>query len=191
LTKSLAREAIRDLFVSEPDLAEETSMLAVDEIDGDKMPEPYRGLLVHATDMTHKLQAFSGQTIHVRPLHVDRDGHKLHRRVLLICDNDGRTIEFGVIRIHLERFSREPREEILDCRVPLGAILKHHNIAHRCEPRFYFRLSGSTFLRDAFELDCATTLYGRLNHIVNEAGEELADVVEVLPPLFAPQNRSV
>jgi len=183
LTKGSALEAIRNLFQSEPDLAEEASTLDIEELEGDSMPEPYRSLLVHATDMTHKLQNYARQTIHVRPLHVEEDGHYLERRVLLVTDDDRRTVEFGAIRIHLERFLGAAREEILGCRTPLGAILKQHGIVHICQPQFYFCMSGSTFLKDAFDLDCHTTLYGRLNHILNESGEKLANVVEVLPPL--------
>ena len=183
MTRSSALEAIRNLFASEPELAQETSILDVEEIEGDAMPEPHRSLLVHATDMTHKLQDYAEQTIHVRPLHVERNGGHLDRRVLLVTDDDDRTVEFGAIRIHLERFAPAAKEDILGCRTPLGAILKKHAIVHICQPQFYFRLSGSAFLKDAFELETDETLYGRLNHILDESGEPLADVVEVLPPL--------
>ena len=183
LTRSSALEAIRNLFASEPELAQETSILDVEEIGGDAMPEPQRSLLVHATDMTRKLQSHAGQAIHVRPLHVERDEGYLDRRVLLVTDDDERTVEFGAIRIYLERFAPAAQEDILACRLPLGAILKEHGIVHICRPRFYFRLSGSTFLKDAFELETHEALYGRLNHILDESGQPLADVVEVLPPL--------
>ena len=183
LTKNSVLEAIRNLFAFEKELADDTSTLDVVEIEGSQMPEPYRGLLVHASDMTHKLQAFAGQRIHVRVLHMREEGARLERRVLLICDDDDQIVEFGAIRIHLDRFPEAAREEIRGAHIPLGAILKRHAIAHRCEPRFYFRLKGSDFLKEAFQLEVNTALYGRLNHILGAKGEKLADVVEVLPPL--------
>ena len=183
LKRGRALEAIRLLFHSEPELAEETVTLDVEDIEGDLMPEPYRGLLVHARDMTHRLQEFVDQTIHLRPLHAEHDGHTLDRRVLLIGDDDGRTVEFGAIRIHLDALPVAAREDVVEGRLPLGAVLKRHRVVYICQPQVYFRLRGATFLADAFELDCSTTLHGRLNHIRSESGAPLAEVIEVLPPL--------
>lgn len=184
-TPSTALDAITDLCAREPELADEAARLEVVELEGEAMPEPYRGLLVHRADMTHRLQAFVGQPLHLRPLRVHRGEDTLERRVLLVGDDDGRTVEFGAIRIHLGAFAPAARDEIGACHVPLGAILKRHAVEFRCEPRAYFRLRGSEFLHDAFELDVATTLYGRVNRIEDASGVLLADVVEVLPPLDA------
>jgi len=181
--RETAWNAISSLCATEPVLVADLSRLEIHELGGDQMPEPYKSLLMHEQDMTHRLQAFVGQAIHIRPLHVQHEEDTLERRVLLIGDDDGRTVEFGAIRIHLGAFAAPAREEILACRSPLGAILKAHAIGYRCHPAAFFSLCGSDFLHDAFELDVATTLYGRVNRIEDTRGALLAEVVEVLPPL--------
>ncbi|MCP3919585.1 MAG: hypothetical protein GY711_28960 [bacterium] len=182
LSKNAALAAIRDLLSAEPEIAAETSILDVDEVEEAAMPEPYRRLLCHTGDMTNVLQEFVGEEIHIRPLHVEQGAETVERRVLLTGAGE-RTVEFGSIRIHLAQFDADARADILACKIPLGAILKRHAVAFRCRPRLFFRLRGSTFLRDAFGVDADTTLYGRVNDMESEHGAALAEVVEVLPPL--------
>jgi hypothetical protein len=160
-----------------------TVPLDVREVAGDELPEPYRSLLVHERDMTGELQAFAGGALHIRPLEVRRSGMLLQRRVLLVCERDGRAVEFGAIRIHLGGFAPAARAEVLACRNPLGAILRGHAMEHACRPRLFFELRGAASLPAGFHAPNRATLFGRVNRIVDGRGALLADVVEVLPRL--------
>ena len=70
-------------------------MPAVEAVDGDAMPEPYRGLLVHQRDMTTTLESFCGERLHLRVLQKRRQGDLLTRQVVLETDKAGRPLEFG------------------------------------------------------------------------------------------------
>lgn len=175
-THSRALDDVRELLAH-------TGALDVRGVDGAALPEPYRALLVHERDMTGELEAFSRSTIHIRPLEVRRAGELLERRVLLVCDEGQRTVEFGAIRIHLDGFTGDAREEVLSCRTPLGGILRKHALDYVCRPRLFFELHGESPLPADFRVADGEIVYGRVNRIEDSGGRPLADVVEVLPRL--------
>lgn len=152
----------------------------VEEAD---MPQPYRKLLVHANDMTPTLEAFSRQTIHLKLLAKLVDDGVLYREVVLVTDRTDRAMEFGAIKIHLDRFSDAARRLIVEGHYPLGTILNDHGIEHSCRPTGYFSIASDPITRRAFGLTADTRLYGRHNVLSNSLGGELAEVVEILPPL--------
>ncbi len=157
----------------------------VTKIDGEKMPQPYRQLLVHESDMTPTLEAYFGQTIGIQPLSVRLDDGAMLRQVVLEAGPEKEAVEFGAIRIFVERFDEAARSEILKCRKPLGTILAEHDVPHRSSPSGYFKITSDPVTKTAFGLKDNLTLYGRHNVIRNPAGEPLAEVVEILPPLKA------
>jgi len=154
----------------------------IDVIDGSVMPQPYRRLLMHDHDMTPTLEAFTGEELHLKLLAAQRHDAALFREVLLMTPDD-QPVEFGAIRIELERFDDEPRELIEDCRVPLGTILARYAIPHQSRPNGYFRLDTDKLIRGAFALPRSRQLYGRHNIIYDPDEAALAEVVEILPPL--------
>lgn len=158
-------------------------VLELEELRGSEVPAPYRALLVHERDMTGTLEAFCGQRVRLRPLAVERAGSVLRRRVLLVSEGDGRTVELGAIRIHLDCFDAASRRAVLEGVVPLGAILGAHGVAYTCHPRLYFRLRGASALDPSLASVGDAPLYGRVNAIRDGSGRPLADVVEVLPVL--------
>ena len=151
------------------------------QIDGDAMPQPYRRLLVHATDMTPTLEAFCGDQIHLRQLKVRQDGDELYREVTLVTDHGEKHMEFGAIRIHLNRFTEAARSQILEGRVPLGTILRLHAMPHHSKPRAYFSLISEPVIAEALNISRGCRLYGRHNVLYNPADQPLAEVVEILP----------
>ncbi len=146
------------------------------------LPEPYRSLLVHASDMTPTLEAFFESAVHLRVLHRRRRGDTLHRTVLLCIDGSDRPVELGAIEIHLDRFEAPAKEEVLQCWLPLGAILQKRSIAHVCQPQAYFRCQASGVVGKALG-PRETGLFGRFNVLLDLEGRNLARAVEILPPI--------
>src|SRR4051812_33755756 len=68
-------------------------------ISGADMPEPYRQLLVHQSDMTPTLQAFHGESIYVKALQREHRGDFYFRQVLLFLEKRHIVVEFGAIKI--------------------------------------------------------------------------------------------
>lgn len=161
-----------------------------EEIPAARMPKPYRGLLVHNSDMTSTLEGFHGETLGLRLLDRRHADGQLWRKVVLVGTVTGRPVELGAIRIDLEAFAPEPRRAILASRTPLGSILASFEVAYLSRPRYFFRIESDTQMER--ELDVATSpmmLYGRRNVLSDPAGRTLADVVEILPPSPAPGPR--
>lgn len=162
----------------------------VEAVDGADMPQPYRRLLVHRNDMTPTLEAFADRRIRLRPLDVHEGEDALYRQVVLITEQGEKPMEFGAIKIYLNRFNADARQQILGCRCPLGTILREHEIPHSSRPTDFFRMRREPVIAAALELDDdVRTLYGRHNVLWNEGDEPLAEVVEVLPPFEAAETQ--
>ena len=151
-------------------------------VDGHEVPEPYRGLLVHARDMTPTLESAYGRNIHLRVLDRTLAGNVLSREVVLVPEGGSAPVAFGVIKINLEHFSEPARALVLEGQEPLGAILRGQAIAHTSHPNPYFRVTADPLMRKALHLAETCVLYGRRNVILDGAGRTLAQVVEILPP---------
>ena len=150
-------------------------------IDADKLPEPYRHLLVHTRDMTSVLQEYHSQNIHLEHVDIVREGDHLMRRVALLGEG-GRPVEFGAIDIWLPCFTDEVQKDILDCHTPFGAILNDNEIPYTSSPKRFFEIDSNGFIGEALKLESPTRLYGRTNVLRSENKQTMARVVEILPP---------
>ncbi len=161
--------------------------LARQEAGDSRMPEPYRSLLVHDSDMTSTLEAFHDETLRLRLLEKRRVDNALLRKVVLVGERSGRPREFGAIRIDLSAFETEARWVILEGNLPLGAVLARFKVPYTSSPRLFFRLDSDARFERKLELHQSATLYGRQNVLSGANGRPLAEVVEILPPVT---NRS-
>lgn len=159
-----------------------TALPPVDAVDGQEVPEPYHQLLVHGHDMTPTLERFHGERIHLRLLARSLEGETLWRQVVLLLNDSLRPVEFGAIVIYLQHFPPAAREEVLEGRRPLGTILHDHQMEHLSRPLTFIRVVPDATMHDALQLAETRALYGRRNVIRNAEGQELADIVEILPP---------
>src|SRR5437016_9073765 len=107
------------------------------QLDGEAVPQPYKRLLVHQDDMTPTLEKFHRRDIHLRLLGRRRKGNGYFREVVLLLDGTDQPVEFGAIKIYLDRFAAEARRHILEEQRPLGHIL------HECGDRKSTRLNSS------------------------------------------------
>jgi len=151
-------------------------------IDGGDMPEPYRRLLVHADDMTPTLEEFHGSRIHLRLLGREQNETTYKREVVLESSPENKPVEFGAITIHLEHFTEQSQALILGESVPLGTILGDHAIQHQSCPQAYFQVQSDPLITQAFGLSKSTGLYGRCNIHRGINNDNLAEIVEILPP---------
>ena len=179
---------VADLFYPLADFysSHHENLPRLEEIPGDDMPLPYRSLLVHEQDMTSTLESYWGTTLHLKVLDKHIEEASLTRQVILVKDTDDQPVEFGAIRIQLDRFEGSARQEIVECHRPLGNLLLHFKMNFSCRPSAFFSFESDETIRQAFNLTEPHTLYGRHTILVNDAEETLAEVVEILPPLQNP-----
>jgi chorismate-pyruvate lyase len=149
----------------------------------DSIPEPLRRLLEHPNDMTSTLEKYHGGEIVLKILALHENGDTLKRKVLLQVESSGKTVEYGAIRIILDRFPQEARNLITGCRIPLGSIMDKFNLPHQNSPTRYFRILADPQITLHLNIADNYWLYGRCNTITDDEGSTMAEVVEILPPL--------
>ena len=152
------------------------------ELKPAEVPPPYQGLLVHSSDMTPTLARFYGQSLGLRVLSRERQDDSYKREVILWLAEDARPVEYGVIRIHLDRLPPAARRLVLEEQRPLGDILQGEAIPHLSWPQAFFRLKADAHAGAALGLRCAGFLYGRRNVLLDGSRRLLAEVIEVLAP---------
>jgi hypothetical protein len=152
------------------------------QVDAADVPDPYRTLLVHRTDMTSTLENYYNEKLRVDVLGCRTRGQEYFREVALLLEQSGRRVEFGAIKIMLDLFPAEVRQEILRERQPLGRILTESAVEFSSQPRGYLRLISDNFINQTLDLKGPHILYGRRNTLVDPWDRPLAEIVEILPP---------
>ncbi len=151
-------------------------------VRAEDLPEPYRHLLVHESDMTGRLTDFHGETMGLRVIEKKILCGVLARRVVLYGLESQRGVEFGEILIYLNRFQPEIRELIEACEIPLGGILVQHQVGFFAFPRRYLKIVADEMISGNLGIPAGRELYGRKNKLTNYEGETLAEIIEILPP---------
>jgi chorismate-pyruvate lyase len=154
----------------------------VEVIIGIGMPEPYKTLLVHNSDMTSTLERFYGDRIHLQVLKTWRKGESYFREVALLLNKTNKPVEFGAIKINLALFDAGACQLILEGHLPLGRVLNDHAIAYHSNPKSFLKIEADDFIGKALQLGDHPSLYGRRNTLSNPQGGALAEIVEILPP---------
>jgi hypothetical protein len=152
------------------------------QIDGEEVPEPYKRLLVHSSDMTSTLERFYEEPVHVRVLSSRQEADEYFREVVLRTEKD-KPIEFGAIKINLALCTEDARRQILEERWPLGRILKDCGMHYSSWPKAFLKVASDRLINSALNLKGANVLYGRRNTLLNAEEQSLAEIVEILPPV--------
>lgn len=147
------------------------------------IPQPYRSLLAHNSDMTSTLKHYHQDKISLRVLHLEVSQSELRREVLLCRCTDKKPVEYGVIRIMLPAFASPASEAILKGVVPLGQILDTFGIQYLSRPNEYFRINDNKYLGRRLDDRSSAERFGRVNTLIRPAGGTLAEVVEILPTM--------
>ena len=157
-------------------------MPPLDEIEAERIPEPYKSLLVHENDMTSTLEDFHKGTIHLRIVSKLQREDEYFREVALLVEGTEKPVEFGAIKIDLALFPEAARQQILEEHWPLGHILKEHEIRFVSQPRGFVRVASDKLINSVLNLTGAHLLYGRRNTLSTIGGKSIAEIVEILPP---------
>src|SRR5436305_35893 len=118
----------------------------IERVRGDEIPEPYRKLLVHESDMTPTLESHHQGGIHLRILHREQRDDYYFREVVLLLRGSDKSVEFGANKVSLLLFPPRARQLILDEHVPLGRILKDCEIGHTTHAKAFFRVMPDSLI---------------------------------------------
>jgi hypothetical protein len=147
-----------------------------------ELPEPERSLLAHDRDMTPTLEAAYGGRLQLRVLRYAVSAGSVNRLVALVMEGRQEPVGMGAIHIFVTRLPSAAKERVLQLREPFGRILQETGVTHYSRPVAYFDVTADSVIMDALGMRESCILHGRRNTIWNASGEELADVVEILPP---------
>ena len=160
------------------------SGLDVTFIAGQEMPEPYRHLLVHESDMTPRLANFHAAKIGLA-VHTKKASDQLIMRAVILhkegSDGECEPVEFGAIGIQLGPFPEPLRQMIRAGEKPLGGILQDEEVSHSSHPSAYFKIVIDERLGELLKAPKGSVLYGRSNVLRDAEGTDFADIVEILP----------
>ena len=155
----------------------------IELVDGSALPEPYRSLLVHESDMTSTLGQFHCDDIALKVLHRHSSADAYYREVLLLAGSDRQPVEYGAIKINLDQFPGSARDAITAATAPLGQLLHDHGIGYISRPSGFLRVECDDYIGGLFDLGDRPVLYGRRNTLYDDTGRDcLAEIVEILPP---------
>ena len=153
-----------------------------ERLAADRVPEPYRTLLVHNNDMTPTLERFHAGDIYIHALSSEQRADGYFREVVLRRAANDQPVEFGANCINLRLFVPEARWMILQEKVPLGRILKDHHIEHSTRALEFFRIVPDELIARALQLPSPVPLFGRQAVLSDMQQRPLSQVVEILPP---------
>jgi hypothetical protein len=148
---------------------------------GDEVPAPYHDLLVHEHHMTVTVEHYHGGPVDVRVLAYRQDGSHYSRKILLALRSTGEVVQFGIVRIDLDRTTPEVRAALLARQTPVGRILIEHDVMRSIEPTAFVRIDAGPAQMAWFGETGEGVLYGRLARIHFD-GVPAVEVLEVVRP---------
>jgi chorismate-pyruvate lyase len=144
-----------------------------------ELPEPADRLLVHHRHMTVVLQGFYRRPVELKVLRDQQDGEQYSRMILLTLSGSRRIVEFGIVRLDLEKMPAAARKEILDRAAPLGDVLIRHRVLRRVVPRAFIRYRPPSPVLSYLGRDEDDQAYGRIASIYCK-GEPAIELLEVV-----------
>jgi hypothetical protein len=151
-------------------------------VSAQSLPQPQRGLLVHASDMTSTLAGHYGEPIALRMLDRHEGPQWYRRHIVLETSHSRRPVEYGAMRVLLPLLNEAARADVLAAKTPLGAVLAQHALDFRHCPSGYFRVRANRLMVEVFGLSSPQRLFGRCNCMSDRVGRVVAEVIEILPP---------
>jgi chorismate-pyruvate lyase len=156
---------------------------ALDQLKDAEVPQPYKTLLVHSSDMTPTLEGFYRQPLGITVLSREFRDSSYFREVLLRVPHERRPVAYGVIHISLDHLPEPARQRVLEEQHPLGHVLQTEAIPHMSWPQPFFRVNADGHMIKLLRLARARELYGRRNVLVDGSRRMIAEVIEVLAPV--------
>ena len=148
-------------------------------VQNEQMPEFYRSLLNHDHHMTVTLETYHGSSVDVHVLDYDVTNDIYMRQILLTRHDDGRVVQYGIVRLHLQYLTQPVRAEITSRRIPLGRVLMNHNVLRRVELVQLWQVTPGVDLCQHFQLAAPSPTFGRtaIIHCHDEPAVELLEIV--------------
>jgi chorismate-pyruvate lyase len=151
------------------------------EVTAEQMPPVYRRLLAHEEHMTVTVEEFHHSPVNVQVLSKTVSLPHYARKILLSSQQDGRVVQFGIVRLNFAYLSAEVQSEIQQEGTPLGRVLIKHNVLRRVHLSRLWEVTPGPDLQQCFGLSGPQKTYGR-TAIVECNQEPAVEVLEIVTP---------
>lgn len=146
------------------------------------VPEPYRTLLAHHEHMTVTMERYYGTAVTVEVLDRERSGAIYARKILLHRADNGRVVQFGIVRFDLSYVTEDVRREIESEATPLGRVLIQHNVLRHVDLGAVLAIMPGPELRNWLGVRDDEPVYGRLATIFCNS-KPAVDLLEIAAPV--------
>ena len=161
----------------------EENFAGLREVDAERVPEPYAGLLAHNSHMTVAMERYHGGPVY---LTVVAEGTTepaganagSYAREILLSRADGTVVQYGIVRIDLSPLPAASREAILSKEEPLGRILIASGVHRDVQAVQLLELAPGTAFAELMKAKQPT--YGRVAEIRLD-GRPAVELLEVVP----------
>jgi hypothetical protein len=144
-----------------------------------RIPSRQARLLVHAEEMTNRLEEHVGDRLVIRVLATMTRGQSYFRRALLAEESTAKPVAMGAVRLRLDALNARTRARILREREPLGRVLRDGRVGAKSTPAVFFRITPNAELMAVFRMVEPRTLYGRQTRLT-QGDTRIGDIVEIL-----------
>ena len=151
------------------------------EIAASRIPQPYRGLLVHDDHMTVTLETHHESPVRVLPYHVHRNGQLYGRKLDLVADATGQVVMTGMMLLNFDYCGDEVQAQVLREAAPLGRILIESGSLRHISSETFLRLDACDPMVQRFGLEEPREAYGRLATIFCDE-LPVVDLLEIVNP---------
>ena len=153
-----------------------------EELPGEEVPEPYRGLLAHNRHMTVTMEEFHGGPVAVSVVEKSQVANLYARKILLTSEKTAKVVQYGIMCFNFGYCTPEVREAILAEETPLGRILIEHGLLRRVDVLHLIRLNTGAEITRLLGLPEPAVTYGRLARLFcNE--RQAVELLEVAAPV--------
>lgn len=154
---------------------------APEEIEPTAMPALARQLLDHDQHMTEVMSRHYGGQVVVHVQRRQRRGEDYWRQIVLRIAGRPAIVQGGLVRVHLPGLAEAVVAGLLEERVPLGYLLRDHQVLRRIELRHLVQFAPSAKLHEWLGGRDDAPAFGRLATLICD-GQPVIELAEILPP---------
>lgn len=164
------------LFFDEP-----SQLGKFEAVEASQIPSPSLELLAHNHHMTVTLEKHHESSVLVHVLGYETETGYYSRKSLLSRESDGKVVQYGIVRLHLDALATDVRREIESREIPLGRVLINHNVLREVKLLGLFRISCGAELAREFGCQIGDVCFGRTAIIYCDGAPavELLEIVSV------------
>ena len=151
------------------------------EVAADALPDRFRALLAHQGHMTEAVESFYHTPVDVLVLEKNAHGSTYSRKILLTRRDDGRVVQFGIVRLDFRFVSPEVRRDIESELIPLGRVLIEHNVLRDIQCVTLWKVIPGPDLQTYFKCSPGVTTFGR-TALISCNGRPAVELLEIVTP---------